>query len=83
MQTKQMNLTLPENLLKKAENYAKNYGFRNVQELAAEALREKVFENEYDESFTKIESNLIDKLIEVSISKNKIKSEKELMSALS
>lgn len=83
MKTQQINLTLPQNLLQKAESYSKSYGFRNVQELATEALREKVFEDEYDESFTEKEIDLCDKLIEISISKAKIKSEKELMRALS
>ena len=83
MITKQVNLTLPQNLLEKAEHYAKEYGFRNIQDLATEALREKVFEDEYDESFTEKEIELIDKLLSVSISKGKIKSEKELMKALS
>ncbi len=83
MDTKQVNLTLPQPLLKKAEGYAKAYGFRNVQELATEALREKVFEDEYDESFAETEIELIDKLLTLSISKGKIRTENEVMKALS
>jgi len=78
---KQISLTLNENLLHKAEKYAKTYGFRNVQELAAEALREKMFNSEFDEDFTEKEIELIDKLIEVSISK-KVVAEDELRKAL-
>ncbi len=83
METKQVNLTVPKTLLEKAGIYAQQHGFRNVQELAAEALREKVFEAGYDDSFTGKEVELIEKLIEASISKGKIKSEQELMRALS
>ena len=82
METKQVNLTITSTLLGKAETYAKAYGFRNVQELATEALREKVFNDEYDESLTEKEIEFIEKLLEKSISQNKIKSEKELMRAL-
>ena len=74
MAIKQVNLTLPQNLLEKAESYAEEYGFRNIQELATEALREKVFEDEYDESITEKEIELVDKLLAISISRGKIKS---------
>jgi len=43
---KQINLSLPENLRNKAETYANAYGYKNIQDLAAEALREKVFSEE-------------------------------------
>ncbi len=82
MVTKQVNLTLTQHLLEKAESYAEEYGFRNIQELATEALREKVFEDEYDESVTEKEIELMDKLLALSISKNRIKSEKDIMKAL-
>jgi len=79
METKQINLKLPENLIKAAEEYAKSYGYRNVQELAAESLREKVFENnEFDENFSDKEIELIDKLIELSVKKNELVSEEKL-----
>ena len=48
----QINLRLPENLKKVAERYAKAHRYRNLQELATEAIREKVMEKNYDESFT-------------------------------
>ena len=79
---KQLSLTLPKPLLEKAEHYAKTYGFRNVQELATEALREKMFSDEFDEEFTEKEIELIDNLIEVSVSKRKVASEQELRKAL-
>lgn len=79
MEVKQINLKLPINLIKAAENYINNFGFRNIQELAAESIREKVFEkNEFDENFNDNEIELIDRLIELSIKKNDLASEKEL-----
>ncbi|MFH1151864.1 MAG: hypothetical protein ABIJ14_03170 [Nanoarchaeota archaeon] len=82
METKQINLKLPENLLEAAQSYAKNFGFRNVQELTAESLREKVFEkNEFDETFTNKEIELIDELITLSI-KNKLFSTEEEMNKI-
>ena len=43
MDIKQINLKLPENFVEAAESYAKNFGFRNIQELAATSMREKIF----------------------------------------
>jgi len=43
MDTKQINLKLPKNFVHAAESYAKNFGFRNIQELAATSMREKIF----------------------------------------
>lgn len=79
METKQINLKLPENLVRAAEEYAKSYGYRNLQELAAESLREKVFEdNEFDENFSEKEIELIDSLIELSVKNKEILTEKEI-----
>ncbi len=83
METKQINLKLPANLLEAAESYAKNFGYRNVQDLATESMREKVFaENEYDETFNEKEIELIDSLIEFSIKKGELVSEVELNKTL-
>ena len=66
-----------------AQSYAKNFGYRNVQELAAESMREKVFEkNEFDESFSDKEIELVDSLIELSLKKGNLVSEEELKKAL-
>ena len=78
----QLNLRLPEDLRKAAERYAKMHKFRNLQELATEAMREKIMGKNYDEDFTPKEIELIDKLVEVSILRGKLHSEKELMKAL-
>lgn len=82
---KQINLTLPDNLLKAANEYSKRFGFRNIQELATEAMREKIFEKqEYDEELTEKEIELIDRFIDVTL-KNKrlLATEKDLDKALS
>jgi hypothetical protein len=80
---RQINLKLPENLFQTAQNYVENFGFRNIQDLAAEAIREKVFErNEYDENFSKEEVDLVDQLIIQSVNKNKFVSEEELNKVL-
>ena len=83
METKQINLKLPENLLDAAQSYARNFGFRNVQELAAESLREKIFEkNEFDETFTEKEIELIDAVITKIIKTKNFGTEEELKKIL-
>lgn len=78
MKTKQLNLKIPPNLLKAAENYARVNGYRNVQELISESMREKIFKkNEFDETFSQKEIELIDFLIENSLGNNLV-SENEL-----
>ena len=72
-------MKMSQNLHEAAENYAKNFGFRNVQELMAESLREKIFKkNIFDESFSEKEIELIDNLIETSIKRDDLGSEEEL-----
>ena len=82
MEVKQINLKVPENLHSAAENYAKNFGFRNIQELIAVSMREKIFDrNEYDETFTEGEIELVDNLI-TNIIKNKDFSNEEEMNKI-
>lgn len=84
METKQVNLKISRNLLEAAESYVKQFGYRNIQELMAESMREKIFEkNEFDETFSDKEIELIDNLIEHSIKNNEIISEEELNKTLS
>ncbi len=79
METKQLNVKLSKNLLEAAESYAKNFGYRNVQELIGESVREKVFEdNEYDEDISKEEVEMIEKLIEIGLKKGDFVEEDEL-----
>jgi len=81
--TKQVNLKMPSNLYEVAESFAENYGYRNMQELLTESLREKIFEkSDFDESFSEKEIELIDSLAEKSILKKKLVDEKELLKAL-
>jgi hypothetical protein len=78
----QINLRLPEDMRKTAEKYARLHGFKNIQELAKVAIREKVMEKNYDESFIPKEIELIDRLIDLSIAKGKLVNEEKLMKAL-
>jgi len=83
MVLQQINLRLPANLIAAAKNYAEQFGFKNVQELTAEALREKVMEkSEFDETFSEKEIELIEKLAEISIKKNLLGTEEELRKIL-
>ena len=78
MGTKQINLKIPSNLYVSAESFAESYGYRNVQDLVAESLREKIFEkSDFDESFTEKEIELIDKIIEKSLKSGKLVDAKE------
>ncbi len=73
MGTKQINLKLSNKLYTAAESFADSYGYRNVQELAADSLREKIFEkSDFDESFSGEEIGLIDRIIEKSIKSGKL-----------
>ncbi len=79
METKQINLKIPENLLKAAQSYAENFGYRNIQELATESMREKVFnQNEFDETFTNKEIELIDAVITKAVKEKDFSTEEEL-----
>ena len=79
MEAKQINLKIPENLLKAAQSYAKNFGYRNVQDLATESMREKIFEkNKFDETFTNQEIELIDAVITKAIKEKDFSTEEEL-----
>lgn len=81
--TKQINLKLPKRLIEAAEKYVLKFGYRNLQELAAESMREKIFEKDkFDNSFTEKEVELIDSLIELSLKKKALISEKELSQIL-
>lgn len=79
MEAKQINLKIPENLLLAAQSYAENFGYRNIQDLATESMREKIFEkNEFDETFSEEEINLIEQLITISIKKKLFSTEEEM-----
>lgn len=80
---KQINLKLPDKLIAAAQRYVKSYGYRNIQELAAESLREKVFRhNSYDDTFSDNEIGLIDQMIEKSLSRKQLGKEEDLIKAL-
>jgi len=78
----QINLRLPEEMRRTAEKYARSHGFKNIQELATVAIREKVMEHDYDDIFTPKEIGLIDRLIDVSVRKGRLVSKDELFKGL-
>ncbi len=81
--TKQINLKMPEQLFSSAQKYVENFGFRNVQELALESIRQKVYEGgEYDEELTEKEIELIDRIITTSIKRKSLGTAKDLSDAL-
>ncbi len=74
----QVNVRLPKTLLKKAESYAKEKGYTNVQELIRESLRETI-----DPELTSEEHYFIKKMIEgIEQRKVPLGTEKELWKAL-
>ena len=84
METKQINLKLPLNLLKNAETYVKQNGFQNIQELAKVSIREKIYPKiEYDETYSKKELKIIGKIVDKIMAKGEFVSEKELFKSLS
>ena len=83
MELEQINLKLSPNLIAAAESYAKNFGFRNIQELAATSMREKIFQqNQFDETFTDEEITLIDRLISKTLKEKEYISEKDLFDSM-
>jgi hypothetical protein len=79
----QINLRLPAKLQSATEQYVENYGYRNIQELILDAIRDKIFrENIFDETFSRKDIELIETLLEVSIEKGKIKNHHDVMKAL-
>ena len=80
---KQINLKIPLSLYEAAQRYVESFGFRNIQDLATESMREKIFEkNEYDETFSEEEIRLVDELIKTTLKKKRFVTEEELMNAL-
>jgi len=83
MKAKQINLKLPKSLLEAAERYAAIYGYRNIQELASDSIRARVFENDgFDNSFDNDQIEMIDSLIDLSIKNDATVSEAELKKTL-
>ncbi|MBT4375956.1 hypothetical protein HOD29_01125 [archaeon] len=84
METKQINLKLPLNLLKNAETYAQKFGFQNIQELTKVSLREKIYPKiEYDNTYSKKELKVIGKIVDKIMKKGEFVSEEELRATLS
>jgi len=79
METRQINIKISKQLAEAAERFVKTYGYRNIQELMAECMREKVFEeSEFDETFTEKEIELIDALIVHTLKNKDFSTEEEM-----
>lgn len=57
MALKQISFTIPEKLLNETKNYIKEYGYRNVQELILELVRNRVL-YERIERYQRIEHDM-------------------------
>lgn len=81
MVQKQINLTLNPYLHEAAVQYSQKFGFKNIQEMATEAIREKVFlsQNTFDSDLTEKERKLIELFIDKTLRKKELlATEKEL-----
>lgn len=76
----QVNVRMPDELLSKAQEQAKNYGFGSVQEFIRETIREKVFD---EPNLSKQELLLVKKLALAIEKTNDYGSEVDLMKTLS
>lgn len=72
----QINLRLPENMLKTAKTYADKNGYGTIQEFIKETIREKLFE---EEKLSKQEIILVKKIVEASSKPGFFRAEKELL----
>jgi len=79
---KQISLTLPVTLFDATKTYAELFGFRSTQELITEAVREKVMEKDFDETFTDEEIDLIDEFLKTCIRRKDFGTRDELMRVL-
>lgn len=76
---KQINIRLPEKILKSIEKTSEEQGFSNMQEFIKETIREKLIE---EEKISKEELGLVKTLMEASEKENLYGTEKELMQEL-
>jgi len=76
---KQINLRLPEELVKKLDAETKKRGFGNIQELIKESLRKTLYETQ---GITSKELSFLKKLYKVSEEKKLYGTEKELFEKL-
>lgn len=77
METSQISLTVPTNLLAAARKYISKFNFRSVQELIIQTLRERVSPDYTQENIKHLE-----KLLELSIKTESFKTREDLMKAL-
>jgi Arc/MetJ-type ribon-helix-helix transcriptional regulator len=78
----QINLKLSDRMFNSAKKFSEKKGFNSMQDFIREILREKLFERGYDNSFNEREIALIDEIIEKSLKRGNLVSEKEFLKAL-
>ena len=76
---RQINLRLPRELLKKAEQYAKEKGYGSIQEFIKETIREKLFP---PEELTEEEMRIVKRIIKMNNDNDSWGTEDELWKAL-
>jgi hypothetical protein len=80
--TKQLNVKISDAFYLTGVKFAQVYGYRNIQDAMVSSFREKLSEmGGFDNSFSEKEISLIDEIIDKSIKKGKLVSEKKLMRA--
>jgi Arc/MetJ-type ribon-helix-helix transcriptional regulator len=75
----QINIRMPEKLLRSVRSYSDEHGFGSVQEFVKETIREKLFD---EPEITKEELELVKKLATVSEKKKLYGTEKEMFEKL-
>ncbi|MFP4190130.1 MAG: ribbon-helix-helix domain-containing protein [Candidatus Woesearchaeota archaeon] len=61
MKLKQISLTLPERLIEESDRFVEEYGYRNIQELILELLRNKVLIEKYSDVEKKMDGKKMTK----------------------
>jgi len=81
--TKQLNVKISDEFYLAGVKFAEHFGYRNIQDAMITSFREKLLDKGvFDNSFSKKEISLIDKIIDKSLKGGKLGSEKKLMKAL-
>ena len=79
MMNSQINIRMPANLLSRAQEYAEKNGFRTLQDFVRETIREKIYE---EPRISAKELELVKKLVQASMDKGLLGTEKELFKKL-
>lgn len=71
MESKQVNISIPKRLYEETTNYAKEFGYKNIQEVILESLRNKViFDTENSEENLELNPEYIKKILSLDMKKD-------------